>query len=106
VSRDSLCDDPLYTTPSSTCRICGRPSVRNGFLCVECPGVYRPRLKGSKAARFRHMRERWNRDLGFTCAYTGVKLDLVNRRSPLYAEWEHPTPTPGTTRSLFWSRRW
>lgn len=54
--------------------------------------MYRPNAKGNKAARFRHMCERWDPDLGFTCAYTGVKLDLVNRRSPLYAEWEHVVP--------------
>lgn len=85
------CEDKAYTTPSLTCRVCGRPSVRNGFLCSECRIVYRPRMKGNKAARFKHMCERWDPDLGFTCAYTGVKLDLVDRRSPLYAEWEHAT---------------
>lgn len=90
--RNSACDDSAYTTPSPTCRVCGRPSVSNGFLCAECRGVYHPRLKGDKAARFRHMCERWNPDLGYMCAYTGVKLDLVDRRSPLYAEWEHAIP--------------
>lgn len=37
------------------------------------------------------MCERWDPDLGFTCAYIGVKLDLLDRRSPLYAEWDHAT---------------
>jgi hypothetical protein len=88
----SGCEDPTYTTSSLTCRICGRETVRNGFLCPECRSVYRPRLRGDKAARFRHMCERWDPTLGFTCAYTGVKLELVDRTSPLYAEWEHATP--------------
>jgi hypothetical protein len=38
------------------------------------------------------MCRQWDPDLGFTCAYTGVKLDLVDRGSPLYAEWEHAIP--------------
>jgi hypothetical protein len=84
--------DGSYTKPSLTCRVCGHPSVLNAFLCPDCRSVYRPRLKGDKAARFRHMRDHWDPELGYTCAYTGLKLDLVDRTSPLYAEWEHATP--------------
>ncbi len=54
--------------------------------------MYRPNLKGNKAARFKHMHERWDHDRGFTCVYTGVTLELRDRRSPLYAEWDHATP--------------
>src|SRR5712691_11892097 len=92
MSFNSPRGDPAYTTPSPACKVCGRTSVLNSFLCADCRSVYRPRLKGDKTARFGHMCERWDPGLGFTCAYTGVKLELVDRSSSLYAEWEHAIP--------------
>lgn len=91
------------TSPSPSCKVCGRASASASYLCKTCrhlldrlemrsyPDGRRWRM--DKDARFRAMCRQWNSAKeAFLCHYTGLPLLTENKGSRRYATWEHVIP--------------
>ena len=78
------------------CVICGRKVYsKNSCYCLRCfEFVRRMDQRGVHAVAVKHILNHVHQN-GFICEYTGIRLNMINPKSPLYYEFDHLVPGDG-----------
>ena len=79
---------------TNNCNVCRTSIHPLAKLCQRC-GKYANRVdirnRPNKNARIKALRDAWDGN-HFKCYYSGVVLEEINSKSPLYVSFDHRTP--------------